>query len=47
LTYAILGGTLAYLYVRTKNIKVPIGLHFLNNLIAMGMMLAQIVLNSR
>ncbi|EEI18414.1 hypothetical protein G8J22_01662 [Lentilactobacillus hilgardii] len=47
LTYAILGGTLAYLYVRTKNIKVPIGLHFLNNLIAMGMMLVQIVLNSR
>lgn len=46
LTYAILGGTLAYLYVHTNNIKVPIGLHFLNNLIAMGMMLLQVTLNS-
>lgn len=37
-TYALLGMILAYLYIRTDNIKVSIGLHFLNNLFAMGMM---------
>lgn len=46
LTYAILGGTLAYLYVKTENIKVPIGLHFLNNLIAMSMMLVQVLIHT-
>lgn len=42
LTYAILGCILAYLYVTTKNLKVSIGLHFLNNLIAVGGMIAMI-----
>ncbi len=42
LTYAILGGILAYLYVKTENIKVSIGLHFLNNLIAMSLMFTQL-----
>lgn len=41
-TYASLGMILAYLYVKTQNIKVSIGLHFLNNLFAMGMMAIQI-----
>ncbi|GEP72969.1 CAAX amino terminal protease family protein [Lentilactobacillus rapi DSM 19907 = JCM 15042] len=44
LTYALLGGILGYLFVKTRNIKVSIGLHFLNNLIAVGMMIAQIVM---
>nr|WP_243673943.1 CPBP family intramembrane glutamic endopeptidase [Lentilactobacillus kisonensis] len=44
LTYAILGGVLGYLFVKTRNIKVSIGLHFLNNLIAVGMMIVQIVM---
>lgn len=42
LTYAILGVILGYLYVATKNLKVSIGLHFLNNLIAVGGMIAMI-----
>ncbi|GHP13040.1 CAAX amino protease [Lentilactobacillus fungorum] len=42
-TYALLGGILAYLFVKTRNIKVSIGLHFLNNLIAVGLMIAQIL----
>lgn len=43
LTYAILGGVLAYLYITTKNLKVSIGLHFLNNLIAVGAMIVSIL----
>lgn len=43
LTYAILGCALAYLYITTKNLKVSIGLHFLNNLIAVGAMIASIL----
>ncbi|WP_268912900.1 CPBP family intramembrane glutamic endopeptidase [Lentilactobacillus sp. SPB1-3] len=35
LTYASMGAVLAYLYNHTKNIKVSIALHFLNNLYAM------------
>ncbi len=42
LTYAILGGMLAYLYVTTRNLKVSIGLHFLNNLVAVGAMIFSI-----
>jgi membrane protease YdiL (CAAX protease family) len=42
LTYAILGGVLAYLYVSTKNLKVSIGLHFLNNLVAVGAMVLSV-----
>lgn len=43
LTYAILGGALAYLYITTKNLRVSIGLHFLNNLIAVGAMVMSIL----
>ncbi|AQW21906.1 CAAX protease family protein [Lentilactobacillus curieae] len=39
LTYASMGAVLAYVYNSTKNIKVSIGLHFLNNLYAMAGML--------
>lgn len=46
LVYASLGGILAFLYIRTNDIRVPIGLHFLNNLIAMGMMILQVSLTN-
>ncbi|WP_283680434.1 type II CAAX endopeptidase family protein [Lentilactobacillus sp. Marseille-Q4993] len=44
LIYATMGGIFAYLYIRTQDIRVSMGLHFLNNLIAMGLLVVPMVM---
>ncbi len=39
LIYASLGWLLSYTYVKTQKIQVSIGVHALNNLFAMGIMI--------
>lgn len=45
ITYGTLGAILAYAYKKSKNIKVSIGMHLLNNAFAMLMMIIQILNN--